>query len=44
MNGPLKIKFQEIKSWMELTGNILSPKELEVIERLDRVYMRTVNG
>jgi hypothetical protein len=42
-SGPLPISYQEIKSWMELTGNILTPFEIDAVKRLDRVYIKVVN-
>lgn len=42
-SGPLPITYSEIKSWTELTGNYLSPWEVEAVKKLDAVYMRVVN-
>lgn len=42
-SGPLPISYSEMKSWMELTGNYLSPWEVEAIKKLDAVYMKVVN-
>jgi hypothetical protein len=42
-SGPLPINYSEIKSWIELTGNYLSPWEIDAIKKLDTVYMRVVN-
>jgi len=43
-SGPLPITFSEIFAWTKLTGNKLLPIELEVIKRLDNLYVRTMNG
>ena len=42
--GPLPITYQEIKAWKELTNHILSPWEVEVIKRLDQIYVKVVNN
>jgi hypothetical protein len=43
-NGPLPITYQEIDAWLRLTNNRLFPWEIEVVKKLDAVYMRVVNG
>ena len=42
-SGPLPINYQEIKAWVEVTGNALTPFEIEAVKRLDRVYIKVVN-
>lgn len=44
MNGPSAISFQEIESWSRLTGNSLSSWEVDVIVRLDKLYLETMKG
>lgn len=41
-NGPLPIPYNEIKSYSELTGVDLGPKDVEIIKRLDLKYLRTI--
>jgi len=40
--GP--ITYTEIKSYVELTGNFLSPDEVRLIKRLDATYIRIMNS
>jgi hypothetical protein len=42
-SGPLPITYSEIRSWMEVTGNYLSPWEVDAVKKLDAVYLRVVN-
>lgn len=43
-SGPNPITYTEIQAWKELTETPLTPWELQVIKRLDQVYLRTANG
>ncbi len=43
-SGPSPITYEQIKAWKELTETPISSREVEVIKRLDAVYMGTVNG
>jgi hypothetical protein len=43
-NGPMPITYQEIIAWVTLTGNDLSPWEVEVIKRLDKIYVKVVSN
>jgi hypothetical protein len=44
-SAPLPISYQEVKAWCDLTGINLSPWEVQVIKRLDTVYIKVVaNG
>ena len=43
-SGPNPITYEQIKAWKELTETPISSREVEVIKRLDAVYMGTVNG
>lgn len=43
-NGPLAITYQEIAAWKDLTETPLSPWEVEVIKRLDKIYMKVVSN
>jgi len=42
-NGPNPITFEQIKAWKELTGQPLSPRDVEAIKSLDAVYVRVMN-
>jgi hypothetical protein len=42
-NGPLPITYQEMSAWIELTNTKLLPWEIEVIKRLDAIYLRVVS-
>ena len=44
MSGPLAISYSEMKSWSELTGNELSPLDIEILRRLDSLYIKVMNG
>jgi hypothetical protein len=43
MSGPLPLSYQEMKAWLELTGEVLTPYEVEAIKRIDKVYMKVIN-
>jgi hypothetical protein len=43
-SGPLPITYQEIQAWSELTGNKITPLDVEVIKRLDRIYTRVISN
>lgn len=43
-SGPNPITYQDIKAWKDLTDYPLSTQDVEIIMRLDRVWMRVVNG
>jgi hypothetical protein len=42
-NGPLPITYQEMSAWIELTNTKLLPWEIEVIKRLDAIYLKVVS-
>ncbi len=44
MSGPNPITYTEIKSWLELTDNTLSSRDIEAIKLLDSTYLRTQHG
>jgi len=44
LNGPNPITYQEIESWMRLTGTPLEPYEIEMVKRLDGVFIKVNNG
>lgn len=41
-NGPLPISYQEIDAWQRMTKNTLLPWEIEVVKRLDAVYLKAM--
>jgi hypothetical protein len=41
--GAAPLTYSDIKAWAELTGNILTPFEVDCIKRLDRKYMKVIN-
>ena len=43
-NGPEGLSFSEIKAWSELTATPVSPSDVEIIKKLDSVYLRAANG
>lgn len=43
-SGPNLITYQEIESWKNLTGNSVTPYEIDCIKRLDMEYMKVANG
>jgi hypothetical protein len=42
-SGPIPISYQEIDAWQRMTHNVLLPWEVEVVKKLDTVYLRVVN-
>jgi len=42
-SGPIPISYQEIDSWQRMTHNVLLPWEVEVVKKIDTVYLRVVN-
>ena len=43
-HGVAPLSALEIKSWCELSGEHLSPRDFEAIKRLDSLFVRVVNG
>jgi len=43
-SGPNPITFEQIKAWKELTGEVLSTRDVEAIKALDTVYIKVMNG
>ncbi len=43
-SGPDPITYTELYHWKELTETPLSAWDIQVIKRLDQVYLRTANG
>lgn len=39
-SGPNALTYTEIKAWMELTNEHLSPRDIEAIKKLDTAYLR----
>jgi hypothetical protein len=42
-SGPIPISYQEIDAWQRMTHNVLLPWEVEVVKKIDNVYLRVVN-
>jgi len=38
------LSFSEIKAWSELTATPVTPADVDVIKKLDTVYLRAANG
>jgi hypothetical protein len=43
-NGPIPIAYQEIEAWIKLTNNKLLSWEIEMVKKIDAVYVRVVNN
>jgi len=43
-SGPGPISYRDIKDWMDLTKNRLSPRDVELVVDLDKIYLRVING
>lgn len=43
-SGPQPISFQDMIAWKELHKSHLSPRDFEVIELLDRIYLGVAYG
>jgi hypothetical protein len=43
-SGPLPITYQEIAAWRDLTDNPITSLDVEVIKRLDRIYLKVVSN
>ena len=44
MMGVPPITYEQMKAYMDITGNIIGPKEADVIRQLDRKYREVNNG
>ena len=40
-SGANPLTYENIKSWIELTGTPLDPREVEAVKELDVIYIRT---
>ena len=43
-SGPNPLTYTEIQAWMNLTNQVLSPRDIEAIIKLDFVYLKVQNG
>lgn len=43
-SGVAPLSALEIKSWCELSGEYLSPRDFESIKKLDSVFIKVANG
>jgi len=39
-SGPNPLSYTDIKAWMDLTNEHLSPRDIEAIKKLDTAYLR----
>ena len=44
LSGVAPITYEQIKAWTQVTGNPLSPREVDAIKRLDYIFMEEMNG
>jgi hypothetical protein len=44
MSGPLPITYSEIKNWMDLSGESISVYELDLVKKIDGLFVRINNG
>ena len=42
-SGPASITYQDIKTWQEVTGHRLLPWEVDVVIRLDTLFLKVVS-
>lgn len=42
--GMMPLTYTEIKSYLEVTGTILDPREVSVLKSLDLAYLECMNG
>ena len=43
-SGPNPISYTEIQAWANLTNQVLSPRDVEAIMKIDLVYLKVQNG
>jgi hypothetical protein len=43
-SGPNPISYEQIKAWKELTANDLEPWEVDVVMKLDGIYLGVAHG
>jgi len=43
-SGPNPITYEQVLAWKTLTGSEVSPKEVELIMKIDRVYMQVYHS
>lgn len=43
-SGVAPITYEQILAWKQLTNNPLSPREVEVIRRIDNIFLEEING
>jgi len=43
MSGPLPITYQDMKAYMEVTGSKLTKVDVELIKKLDDVYLEILS-
>ena len=43
-SGGAPITFEQMKAYNDIMGNMIGPKEAEIIKKLDRAYLEIMNG
>lgn len=44
MSGPSSITYEQMKAYMDITGNEIGPKEASVITKLDKEFLRIMQS
>lgn len=44
MSGPLPITYQDIKAYMEVTGSKLTKVDVDLIKKIDSIYMEVISN
>ena len=44
MTGGANITFEQMKAYNEIMGEVIGPIEAQIIQKLDREYLRIMNG
>lgn len=42
-NGPEPLTFDNMLAWCKLTGNFLSPWQVDAVKRLDNIFLKVQN-
>ena len=44
MTGGSNITFEQMKAYNDIMGEVIGPIEAQIIQKLDREYLRIMNG
>lgn len=44
MSGPLPITYQDIKAYMEVIGSKLTKVDVDLIKKIDSIYMEVISN